>query len=172
MRETALSALLCSLLVIPAITLAASPMKPGLWEVIVQSDAMKQTPQISPEQAAQIRKMGIKVPEFRNGGMVTQVCYTKAMLARDEVPGQGQQNRECKTQNMKHEGNNFSAEYVCDGRNMKGTGTASGTMTDTNFQIKSTFNGTVSGYATNQSSTINGTFVSDNCGKVKPLRTP
>jgi len=142
-------------------------MKPGLWQITMTSDAMKAAPKISPAQAAQMRKMGIEVPDMGSGGMKTKVCYSKTMLAQNSVPGQ--QSKECKTQNAKQNGDNFSAEYVCNGPNMKGTGTASGTMSSTRFNIKSTFNGTLGGRATNQNSQVSGSFLSDNCGKIKPL---
>lgn len=43
-------------------------------------------PKISPQQAEQMRKMGIKMPEQSDGGIVMKVCYTKEMLAEKDVP--------------------------------------------------------------------------------------
>lgn len=171
MRKITISALLCLSLAACGQTssMTASPMKPGLWQVTVKSDAMKNAPKISPEQAAQMRKMGIEVPDMGAGGMKSKVCYTQAALAQNAVPSQ--QSSECKTQSLKRSGDSFSAETVCDGPNMKGKGTVNGTMTSTSFQFNSTFNGTMGGRASNQSSQISGTFISDNCGNVKPLGT-
>jgi len=117
-----------------------------------------------------MRKMGIEVPDMRNGGMTTKVCYTQATLSQNSVPVL--QNSGCRTQNLKQSGDTFSAETVCDGPAMKGTGTANGTMTPTRFEIQSTFTGTLGGQAVTQSSQISGTFISDNCGTLKPLGTP
>lgn len=65
-----------------------SPMTPGLWELKMESDIMKNVPRpkISPQQAEQMRKMGIKMPEQSDGGMVMKVCYTKEMLAKKTFP--------------------------------------------------------------------------------------
>ena len=164
MRKTALPVLACLSLVAAcgnANTGASSPMKPGLWEVTVKSDAMKNAPKISASQAAQMRKMGIEVPDMGKDGMKTKVCYTKEMLAKNGVPGE--QSKECSTQNMKQSGNSFSAETVCNGPHMKGTGTVNGTMTSTAFDMQSTFKGTVSGQAVTQRSQVSGAFLSDNC---------
>ncbi len=172
-KTTAVPALLCLLFVAAcgkAGPVTSSPMKAGLWQVTMKSDAMKNVPKISSAQAAQMRKMGMEVPDMENGGMKTKVCYTQAMLSQNSVPGQ--QNSECKTQGLKQSGDTFSAETVCNGPNMKGTGTASGTMTPTRFEVQSTFTGTLGGQTVTQRSQVSGTFISDDCGKVKPLGTP
>ncbi len=148
----------------------ASPMNPGLWEITMQSDQMRQQPQISPQQAAQMRKMGMNVPEMRNGGMVMKVCYTKELLAQSGVPST-QNDQECKPTNMSKNGDSFSGQVVCDGPNMKGTGTTQGTMTATNFQLTSNFSGTMGGQPVNHKTQTSGTFINSNCGDVKPIGT-
>jgi hypothetical protein len=149
MRKIALSVFLCSLLAMPAAPLlAASPMTPGLWEIKMQSDAMKNMP-------------------MRSGGMTMKVCYTKEMLSHDELPGQS--SKECKPTNMRRSGNTFSGEVVCNGPNMKGTGTSRGTVSSTSFQTNTSFNGTMSGQPVNHHSQMNGSFVSADCGNVKPI---
>lgn len=110
----------------------------------MQSDQMRQQPKISPQQAEQMKKMGITVPETRNGGMVMKVCYTKKMLAKSEIPAT-QNDQECKPTNMSKSGNSFSGQIVCDGPNMKGTGMMQGMMASTNFQTNTSFTGTMGG---------------------------
>lgn len=148
----------------------ASPMLPGLWEITMQSDQMKNMaqPKVSPEQAAQMRKMGITLPEASNGGMVMKVCYTKEMLAEREVPS-APNDQECKPTSMSRNGNSFSGTTVCDGPNMKGTGTVQGTMTATSQQLTSTFKGTMGGQAVNHTSQMSGKYLGADCGTVKPL---
>jgi len=152
-----------------ALQVTASPMNPGLWEITMQSDHMKQQPQISPQQAAQIKKMGMNVPEMRNGSMVMKVCYTKEMLAKSEVPATNEQ--ECKPTSMSKSGDNFSGQVVCNGPNMKGTGTIQGTMTTTSFQLTNSFNGTMGDQPVNHKTQTSGAFINSNCGDVKPIGT-
>ena len=198
MRKLAFSALLCSLLALvgckpssnqasapsaqpsaqttaPAAPQAAamsktSPMTPGLWELKMESDIMKNVPRpkISPQQAEQMRKMGIKMPEQSDGGMVMKVCYTKEMLAEKDVPSTPN-DKECKSTNMTRSGDSFSGQVVCDTPEMKGTGTIQGTMSATSYQFTSSFNGTASGQPINHTSKMSGTFISADCGNVKPL---
>jgi hypothetical protein len=146
----------------------ASPMSPGLWEITMQSDQLRQQPQISPQQAEQMKKMGITLPETRNGGMVMKVCYTKEMLAKSEIPAT-QNDQECKPTNMSRSGNNFSGQIVCSGPNMKGTGTMQGTMASTSFQTNTSFTGTMGGQPVNHKTQMSGTYLGTNCGDVKPI---
>ena len=148
----------------------ASPMSPGLWEITMQSDQLRQQPQISPQQAEQMKKMGITLPETRNGGMVMKVCYTKEMLAKSEIPAT-QNDQECKPTNMSRSGNSFSGQIVCSGPNMKGTGTMQGTMASTSFQTSTSFTGTMSGQPVNHKTQMSGTYLGANCGDVKPIGT-
>ena len=147
----------------------ASPMNPGLWELKMESDQMKQMPQpkISPQQAEQMRKMGIKLPEQRDGGMIMKVCYTKKMLAERDIPAT-QNDQECKPANMSRSGNSFSGQIICDGPNMKGTGTVQGTMTATSYQFTSSFDGSMGGQPVKHTTKMTGTFISADCGDIKP----
>lgn len=149
----------------------SSPMTPGLWEITVQSDQMKLPPQIPPQQAEQMRKMGVNVPEIRNGNMVMKVCYTKEMLAKSGVPS-AQSDQECRPKSTHSSGSSFSGEVVCDGPNMKGTGIVQGTMTATSFQSTNRFTGTMGGQPANHQTQTNGTFISADCGSVMPIRQP
>ncbi|MBS1169644.1 MAG: hypothetical protein H6R01_562 [Burkholderiaceae bacterium] len=167
MRKPMLSILLCTAVSIPALTQAASPMNPGLWEITTQSDSMKNRPQISPEQAARMRQMGINVPEMRNGAMVMKVCYTKELLSRDEMPGQKE--HECQTKNMSRSSSVYSADIVCNGPNMKGNGTIKGTHYATSFESNYSFKGTAMGQPANHQRKTSGKWLGANCGSVKPI---
>ena len=146
----------------------ASPMSPGLWEISLKSDQMREMPKMSPQQAEQMRKMGMNVPEVRDGAMIMKVCYTKEMLAQRQVPAT-QNDRECKPQNMRHGSGSFSGEIVCNGPNMKGTGTMQGTMSSTSFQTNTSFNGTMGGQPMKTSSATSGKYLGPDCGNVKPM---
>ena len=63
---------------------AAAKMKPGLWEMSMQSDAMKAMPKMPPEQLEQIKKMGIKMPMMQDNSQVAhhKTSSTMAMSTR------------------------------------------------------------------------------------------
>ena len=85
MRRAALSMLVFLMLSGSAAVLAAGQTKPGLWEMTIKSDAMKNRPKIPPEQLEKMRQMGINMPQMQDGSMVTKVCISKEMAERDEL---------------------------------------------------------------------------------------
>lgn len=66
-------------------------LKPGLWEVTMQSTqdgAAQQMPKLTPQQQAQMEKMGIKMQSGGNS-MKIQTCLTKEQVERNERPSRG-----------------------------------------------------------------------------------
>lgn len=168
MRKTVQSILLCTLLGAAVTAAAADRMKPGLWEMSMKSDAFKNMPQMPPEQAEQMRKMGVNVPQFKNGAMVSQVCITKEMAERDAPPLDNQEVG-CKSKNYQRSGNTYSVDIVCDGQGMKGTGVARGTFSGENsFNSTYEFKGTMHGQPVNTKHETSGKWLSADCGQVKP----
>lgn len=170
MKKTAVSVLLTALLSASSIALAG-PMAPGLWEVTMTSDQMKNMPQLSPEQIAQMKKMGMNVPEMRDGGMVNKICVTPQMAARDKpITDRGQEN--CKTTNERSSGNIYSADLVCNGPEMKGKGTISVTYSgNTSYSSSMQFKGTAHGQPVNTSNESRGRWLGADCGNVRPPRS-
>ncbi|MEA5096984.1 MAG: DUF3617 domain-containing protein [Burkholderiaceae bacterium] len=168
MRKYTTLVLLCTIFSFPTLAPAASPMKPGLWEITTQSDAMKNRPQISPQQAAQMRQMGINVPEMRNGGMVMKVCFTKEILSKNEPPS-NQQEQDCQTQNAHWSGNSYSADIICNSTFMKSSGTIQGTYSATRFESNYRSTGTVMGKQSSNQVKSSGKWLGSGCGNVKPL---
>ncbi|GIZ50039.1 DUF3617 domain-containing protein [Noviherbaspirillum aridicola] len=168
MRKTTVAVLLCSLL--SAQALAAGQMKPGLWEMTTKSDAMKNMPKIPPEQMEQMRKMGVNVPQFQDGAMVTRVCITRQMAEGDQLPGLEKNEMGCQSKNMVRNGGSYSVDIVCNGAAMKGEGRAKGTFNG-NESYTSTydFKGTMHGQPVNQHSENSGRWLSADCGNVKPV---
>src|SRR5438105_11221397 len=116
------------IVVFPLLVSAAGMMKPGLWEMTLKSDQMKQMPKIPPEQLERMRKMGVELPtQSGDGSFVHRVCITKEMAERDRPP-MGREQSDCKVKNQSRNGSSYQAELVCDGENMKGTGTMNGTF--------------------------------------------
>lgn len=172
MRKFAVPLLLCPLLSISFSAQAETAMKPGLWEMTMKSDAIKNMPKIPPEQMEQMRKMGVNVPQMQNGAMVTKVCITKQM-AESQTPGVEKNEMGCETKNYKRSGNSYSADIVCNGADMKGEGKAKGTFAgDQSFTSTYDFKGTMHGQPVNQHHESSGKWLGADCGSVKPVSAP
>jgi hypothetical protein len=163
MRKSTLSFVLAGCLAVPLVALAASPMKPGLWEVTVKTGEAKTS-----KSDSLFNSLGSKMSNLMSGLMSTKVCYTKKSLQRDQVPGQ--ESQECRTTSMKHSGNKFWATMVCDGKNLKGKGKSSGTINSKNFTVKSSFQGVSNGQKISYSTEATGKYISSQCGDVKPVQ--
>lgn len=167
MRKILVVLSLCSL---SSLAFAAGQMKPGLWEMTMKSDALKNMPKIPPEQMEQMRKMGINVPQMQDGGMVTKVCITKQMADSDQLPGMDKNESGCQSKNMQHSGNSYSVDIVCNGPDMKGEGKAKGSFSgNESFASTYDFKGTMHGQPVNQHQESRGKWLSADCGSVKPL---
>ena len=152
-----------------AIVWAAGPMKAGLWEMTTKSDAMKSMPKMSPEQMEQMRKMGVSMPQMKEGGMAVKVCISKEMAERDQPP-MGHSESGCESKNFKRQGNGYSMDIVCDSAHMKGTGTVKGTYSSgEGFTSVSDFKGTAQGRPVNSHSESSGKWLGASCGDVKPM---
>jgi hypothetical protein len=136
-------AMLAATLILPAYAHAAGNMKPGLWEITTQSDAMHNMPKIPPDQIERMRKMGIDVPQLQNGAIVSKVCVTPEMAQHEQWPQAEQNGKDCTTGTPQAQGSGYSAEIVCNGPNVKGKGTLKASFTgNTSFSSSSTFDGT------------------------------
>ncbi|MCU6433085.1 DUF3617 domain-containing protein [Undibacterium sp. Jales W-56] len=157
-------------LFVAAPVLAAGKMKPGLWEMTMQSDAMKSLPPIPPEQLEKMKQMGIKIPMMQNGGMTHQVCITKEMAERDHPSMGPKEEAACQPKNMQHNGGSWSMDLVCDSPDMKGTGTVKG-MYNSDGAMQSTydFKGVSHGKPVSQHMETKGKWLSADCGDIKPV---
>ncbi len=121
------------------VSAAADQLKPGQWDMTV-SMKMKNMPQMSAEDMAQMKEMGIQMP-FGGEPMHVQQCITpeQASLNQPMNPSQGKDG--CTVKNYKHSGKTASGEVTCNG-DMKGTGKFEMTMdSDTSYSSKMSFNG-------------------------------
>lgn len=149
---------------------AADKIKPGLWEMTMKSDMMKNMPKIPPEQMEQMRKMGINLPDMRDGGMVTKVCITKEMAAQDHPPMMDAKDSGCQSKNYQRSGGSFSVDIVCDGAHMKGEGKAKGNFSGgDSFNSTYDFKGSVEGRPVTQHHETSGKWLAADCGDVKPF---
>lgn len=111
-----------------AASVAAADMrlKPGLWEMTMQNaqdGATQQMPKLTPQQQAQMEKMGIKM---QSGGssMAIQTCLTKEQVERNEPPKPRDDARQkCEQTEFKRSGNTVNWKMACTGeRPMSGSG--------------------------------------------------
>jgi hypothetical protein len=148
---------------------AAGKMKPGLWEMHMQSDEMKNMPQISPEQMEQMKKMGVKMPTMQDGGMAVKVCVSKEMSEQEQPPLAQKQQSGCTPQNMKQSGNEYSMELVCDSPELKGIGMVKGSYNGSDSMRSSyDFKGVSNGKPMTQHMESKGKWLAADCGDVKP----
>lgn len=150
---------------------AAGKMRPGLWEMSVKSDAMKAMPKMSPEQMAQMKKMGINMPMMEDGVIKTKVCISKEMAERDPTTATAaQQHSNCAPKNVAQNGNEYSMDLVCDGPELKGIGTVKGSFNG-NDTVRSSydFKGTSHNRPVNHHTETTGKLLSSDCGDVKPV---
>ncbi len=160
--------LLLTAMLFPAAALAAGAMKPGLWEMTMKSDALKDVPQIPKEQLEQMRRMGIEVPQMSGGAIVSKVCVTPQMAA-SQAPGLGEMEMGCKPKNTKHSGASYSADIVCNG-DLKGTGKVSGKFEGgERYTSVYEFKGTMHGQPVNHRQESSGRWLAKDCGSVRPL---
>jgi hypothetical protein len=168
MRKTIFSFVLSSVLSISATVLAAERMKPGLWLITIKSDAMKNKPQMSPQQMEEMRKRGVNVKQMQDGITETKVCMTKEMVERDRPP-MGKNQKDCHMDNFERSGNTYSAKMVCDGPNMQGTVMVKGVHSGLeNYSWTSDFKGTSHGHKIDSHQEARGKWLSPDCGDIKP----
>ncbi len=149
---------------------AAEKMKSGLWEMTMQSDAIKSMPKIPQEQLEQMKKMGIKMPVMENGAMVQQICVTKEMAAQDQPLLAQKEQSACQPRNLVQSGSTYSMDLICDSPELKGTGKVKGSYNG-NDSLRSSydFKGTSYERPVSQHMETTGKWLSSNCGEVKPV---
>lgn len=149
---------------------AAEQMRPGLWEIQTESDALRYLPPIPPTQLEQMRRMGIDVPTIQDNRIVTRVCISKEMAQSQQLPMIDKNETGCEMKNHQQSGGEYSADMVCDNPQMKGKGTVKGKLTSTErFESTYAFDGTVQGMPVKHTQSGSGKWMAADCGDVKPL---
>ncbi|MBL7715550.1 MAG: DUF3617 domain-containing protein [Bdellovibrionales bacterium] len=162
----------------------ALDMKPGLWKVDlkikaagkeIDSEKLKQMkammdsiPEAQRKQMAQMMgKMGGKdmpdMNQFMGPKGDIQICYTKEILDKPENMGNYEKNRKCDFKVKSSSSTQVETDFKCE----------DGTEGSAHWKILSpeTYEGTVSAKTKRGLAEIKhkGTFVSADCGKVKPF---
>ncbi len=130
--------LLLASLLLPALS-QAGDIQPGLWEISVKMNFLQGGPQMSAEERAQMKALGIDPL----GEMKDQRCISAEQAAQEFDPSKmnPDENGGCSTRNMKRSGNQMSGEYVCNG-NIRGQGKVQVTLSATSFKGYNTLAGT------------------------------
>jgi hypothetical protein len=141
----------------------AMHVKPGLWQVSVKID-MPGMPQLSPDQLAKMKALGIHVP-VGGDAITTTHCVTAAEATMDKMPDMGRaHSKECTIQNMSMTGGGMSADMVCTGK-MQGRSGHIAFHVDSpeHYSGRITMSGVVDGAPKASSTTIDAKFVSADC---------
>ena len=175
MKKTLVAAAaMLALAALPA--LAQSTMKPGLWEINnkmsggqmeqAQAEMQKQLAQMPPEQRKQMEAMmaqrGVRMAPSANGGMAVQMCMTREMVERNDVP-----TREgCTTTKNQRSGNTIHVAFKCSNPPSSGEGDVS--FTPESYSSHMTIHTTVQGRQETMVSDATGKWLKADCGSIKP----
>jgi hypothetical protein len=148
-----------SLVLFSASGMAAEGLKPGQWEMTVNMK-MKNMPQISPEEMAAMKEMGIEMPGMGKP-MTMQQCITPELAAKAVAPSTPDLN--CTVRNIRTSGNKTTGEMVCAG-DPKMTGKFE-TITNgnTSYRSKMTLKGISQGQPIDQEIENSGKWVKAQC---------
>ena len=174
MRKTLIGlTLICPLLAATA-NAAESNMQPGLWQITTTSDLLLLVPHLPPDQMQSIKDLakdyGLDMPQIENGVAISQTCITQEMANQKMLPNFYNTQLGCTSKNATRSGNDYKVDFVCDSADLKGSGTAAGTITSPEaFTGQTNFTGTAQGNSVNEQADINGKWINASCGAVKPL---
>ena len=174
MRKTLIGlTLICPLLAATA-NAAENNMRPGLWQITTTSDLLLFVPHLPPDQMQSIKDLaseyGLEMPQIENGAAISQTCITQEMAAQKTLPNFYNAELGCTSKNATRSGNDYKVDFVCNSADLKGSGTAAGTITSPEaFTGQTNFNGTAQGNPVNERADINGKWINASCGAVKPL---
>lgn len=178
---------LAALIALPAS--AALPIKPGLWETsskmqtaegelgtamaVLQQQMANMTPEQRKSLEAMIAKNGggIAVPEFgKDGSVLTKVCLTPEMIANSQLPSGTKQNG-CTHKNAPLAGGILTTTFSC--TNPPAQGQVRFVLkSETSYTMTMNTTATINGATQTMSAQGSGTWVSADCGKVKPVAPP
>jgi Protein of unknown function (DUF3617) len=172
-----------------AVTIAASvlpagaqSLKPGLWEITnrmqggsvqmesAMSQMQKQMGSMPPEQRKmmeeQMARSGVKMGAAGPaGGMSVQVCMTKEMTEKNEVPAQ---QGDCKSTSQARSGNTMKMAFSCTNPPSSGEGQVTFASPES-YSSKMSINTQVAGKSEKVNMEGSGKWLAADCGKVKPL---
>ena len=163
----------------------AQSLKPGLWEFSntmhsasgqmeqAQAKAQQEMAKMPPEQRKMMEdmmaKQGVKMGQ-PGGATTLQVCMTKEMVERTEMPMQ-QQRGDCKTTQQSRSGNTMKMAYACSNPPSSGEGEYT-FISNEAYKSKMMIKTTVNGKPETMNMEGSGKWLSADCGTIKPFTLP
>ena len=174
MRKILIGLTLIAPLLAPIANAAETNMRPGLWQITTSSDLLKLAPHIPADQMQSIKDLakdyGIEMPQIENGAAISQTCITQEMVNQKTLPNFYNTELGCTSKNATRIGNSYKVDFVCANSDLKGSGTAAGTVTSPEaFTGQTNFTGEAQGNPVNEKADISGKWLNASCGAVKPL---
>ena len=177
MRMHLITAAAALAVVLPA---GAQTMKPGLWEMSNKmsggqmdqgmADLQKHMAQMSPQQRKQMEaamaQQGVRMMPSAGGGMVVQMCMTREMVERNDMPMQ----EGCTTTRNERSGNRMRFAFSCTNPPSSGEGEA--TVGSDTYTSRMTVKTVVNGKPETTTMEGSGKWVKADCGNVKPMPLP
>jgi hypothetical protein len=172
------SSIAATLLAAASFAAAAQSMKPGLWEIHNKSDnpqmatgmaeMQKQMAQMPPEQRKQMEAMlaqrGVKMAGGADGAMVMQVCMTKEMVERNDVPMQDG----CRMTKQERSGNTLKMAFACTNPPSSGEGQVTFNGSEA-YASRMTMRSMEQGRTDTITMEGAGKWLKADCGGVKPV---
>jgi hypothetical protein len=160
-----------------ALPAGAQTMKPGLWEINnkmsggqmdqAMAQMQQQLAQMSPEQRKQMEttmaQRGVRMTPGDSGGMSVQMCMTKEMVERNEVPTR----RDCTSTQSKRSRNTIQVAFTCSNPPSSGVGEVS--FTPESYTSHMVVKTTVQGRPETMTMDATGKFLKADCGDIKPM---
>ena len=159
---------------------SAQNLKPGLWEVTSKTggsgemdkqmkEAQEAMAGMSPEQRKQVEammaKQGVTMGKAGPGGMTTQICMSKDMVERNEMPAQ---QGDCRTTKQQRSGNTITMAWTCTNPPSSGEGRYT-IVSPEAYTTKMTMRSTVQGKAETMTMDGSGKWLRADCGNLKPM---
>lgn len=166
-----------------ALPAAAQNLKPGLWEISnkmsgnaemssAMADAQKAMASLPPEQRKMMEEMmakqGVRMGGGAGGAMAVQVCMSKEMVERNELPAQ---QGDCKTTSQGRSGNTMKMAFTCTNPPSSGEGQVVFTSPEA-YSMKMASTTTVKGKPEKMDMQTSGRWLGGDCGTVKPFPMP
>jgi hypothetical protein len=165
-----------------AVPAGAQTLKPGLWEVTnkmqggsgqmqsAMAEMQKQLAAMPPEQRKmieeQMAKSGVKMGAAGpGGGMSVQICMTKDMVEKNEMPAQ---QGDCKTTSQSRSGNTMKMAFACTNPPSSGDGQITFNSSES-YTSRMNVSTQVDGKPEKVSMEGSGKWLAADCGNVKPL---
>ena len=175
------SFLACGVLAAACLPVSAQTMKPGLWEIHnkvdnadmgnAMAEMQKQMAQMSPQERKQMEAMlaqqGVKMAPSAGGGMAMQMCMTKEMVERNDVPMQDG----CRMTQNQRSGNTQKVAFTCTNPPSSGEGQFTFTSPEA-YSSKMTVKTVVAGKTETTTMDTAGKWLKADCGNLKPPAMP